>query len=496
MNSLATLFILLALISYIYARCRLYKGWHFLLLMLSSVSFFGLLAVLSKETALLLPLFILLVEFCFFAKHEETPPYWKQARMLALLAVLVAAVYKLAELFSGNWSSAAFMHRFFTLEERTLTEARILWTYWQFIMLPNIQSMGLHLDDVALSRSLFSPISTFIAVIGHIGMLGASALAWRNHRVLSFGILWFYTGHLLESTIFPLELMYEHRNYLPMLGPIFSAVFYGLIGLQKASTKIRPILIGSAFILPALLAAATTTRAIQWGDQWQMPFVEAAHHPNSTRANYFAGRACGELMLHSKDIENKNHLFECALSYLRQSAKVNHVVPEPMVALAQLYAAAHKPLPETVIKELKRRLSNNPLGNDGASLGKGLLELGMADESIVPDSVVTDLFVSTLQNQKLSGIPKSHILVAFGIYLCEGQKTCHKAIEYFEQAVETSPEIQFMTVLSTYYLRVGRHMDAISLIKHARSLDLKNVFEADLSSIEKHAMLYLKKSPN
>ena len=51
--------------------------------------------------------------------------------------------------------------------------------------------------------------------------------AWRLQRyVAGFGIGLFLAGHLLESTVLPLELMFEHRNHLPALGPLLVLCCY------------------------------------------------------------------------------------------------------------------------------------------------------------------------------------------------------------------------------------------------------------------------------
>lgn len=46
----------------------------------------------------------------------------------------------------------------------------------------------------------------------------AYSILGNKFRYLSFGLLYFLIGHSIESTIFPLEIYFNHRNYLPSIG--------------------------------------------------------------------------------------------------------------------------------------------------------------------------------------------------------------------------------------------------------------------------------------
>ncbi len=37
----------------------------------------------------------------------------------------------------------------------------------------------------------------------------------RRYPLLLLAVLFFLVGHSMESTLIPLEMVYEHRNYLP-----------------------------------------------------------------------------------------------------------------------------------------------------------------------------------------------------------------------------------------------------------------------------------------
>ena len=75
--------------------------------------------------------------------------------------------------------------------------------------------------------SLFPPWTTLPALASIPALLRLALVVRKKQPLVSLGVLWFFTGHLLESTILPLEIAHEHRNYLPLLGIIIAMI--GLI---------------------------------------------------------------------------------------------------------------------------------------------------------------------------------------------------------------------------------------------------------------------------
>jgi protein O-mannosyl-transferase len=488
MNSLAGTFSLLALIGYLYARPHLSKSLQWAVLLITLFSLFGLLAIFSKENACLLPVFALLIEYAFFMNPSNTPRYWQVARQSALLILgLVTCWWLIDHLLLTNWPIEAYLPRSFTMKERLLTEGRVLWQYWGFILIPDISKMGLYLDDFVLSKNIITPISTIPALLGHIILITISLSQLKRYPVASLGILWFYIGHTLESTIFPLEIMYEHRNYFPMIGPVFAISYYCVLGATKASKKLKWVILPSCAIFLALLGTSTAIRSSQFGDAWGFPFFEAEHHPYSTRANFFAGRICGELM--SKYPEKKLQYFDCANKYLRRSIQVNRYVTEPLIALAQIHVNGQYRIPKSIIDELANRLKNESLGNDGSYLAKGLLELGFADNQFIDDETINSLFIAAISNPSLVSTNKSHFLVSHGIFLCEVLEKCDEAIKQFELASIESASPQFLIVLATYQLRMGKINELQKTIKLAESRDRLGYYKENIKSLKQHRML-------
>ena len=180
---------------------------------------FGILGLYSKETAILLPVFVLLLELLLFG-NERPWSFWKQLtkrtqRILTAFITLMA----IAGFFGAiSYALPGYENRYFSLGERLLTETRVLCFYLSLILVPRIDQFGLYHDDIALSTSLLTPWTTLPSLLAIAVLLVTAATLRKQHPLLSLGILWFFAAHLLESSIFPLEIAHEHRNYIASIG--------------------------------------------------------------------------------------------------------------------------------------------------------------------------------------------------------------------------------------------------------------------------------------
>src|SRR5690606_5665434 len=215
-------------------------GKYCLLTVAIGAGYFG---VFAKEGAALVGLFICLLEWFSRRKSIETPRVSTGWLFIFCVAPVILLFIYLG--FKGHYTSGYF-GRNFTLGERLLTESRVLWDYVGRILLPTASSINFYNDDVVISRSLTSPISTVWAIFAWL-LLIAATLAFRRKAPLVFlGIFWFLIGHLLESTVLPLEISFEHRNYVPMLGWLLVVTgiligSYDWMRRNSLETKVRAI---------------------------------------------------------------------------------------------------------------------------------------------------------------------------------------------------------------------------------------------------------------
>lgn len=187
-----------------------------------SLGITGLLALFSKENALSLVFYLLTLEYTVLGK-VQTDKHLRMWRLIflwlpAVIAVLLPLVYleTLQSEFAASFN--------FSMGERVLTESRIMWGYLAVLLLPTTSSIGIF-QEIGFSTSLFSPLSTLISILGWLLLLILVLLKPGNHRLPAFALLWYFSGHLVESTVLPLELIFQHRNYLAYFGILFFLVF-------------------------------------------------------------------------------------------------------------------------------------------------------------------------------------------------------------------------------------------------------------------------------
>lgn len=282
-TALAGLFTAAALFSYLAGRRREQERGGGLLLVWIITPFLTLLGILSKETAALLPVYVLVLEFTLlrFRGREGRTSRPAQAFLGVFLALPILAA--LALLLLHPYSIlGGYNGRDFTLGQRLLSEARIVLDYLRWAFVPDIRQLALFHDDIAASQDLFHPLSTLFSVLTVLGLLALGFLSRRRWPLLSFGILWFFGGQLLESTVLPLELAYEHRNYLPIFGLMLGCSGTLYLVARKGGWLRGAVALTAVTVL--MFGSATALRASEWSSELEFAKSEPRHHPHSPRA--------------------------------------------------------------------------------------------------------------------------------------------------------------------------------------------------------------------
>jgi hypothetical protein len=298
MAQLSAMFVLFGLLAFVKGRKWLEGGrtrmaWAALFLAVPTAT---VLAVLSKENGALLPLLCGVIELGYFrpSPGSSRPRSIKVFFLVSLFlpACITLAWYSLhpQELLRG------YDGRLFTLGDRLLTQPRVLMHYMSALLLPHGPSLGVYTDDFAVSRGLLTPSGTFWSIAG-LGALTVGAWVARV-RIPAFftGIGLYFAGHLLESTVFPLEMYFEHRNYLPSAGFFLAVVGLGSWLFSKLLLRTDHPVRGArslkwgAVALVLTLGVATWARAGIWSSLDTLVLQGLAEHPESVRANIDATR--------------------------------------------------------------------------------------------------------------------------------------------------------------------------------------------------------------
>lgn len=274
---------------YFYVKLRLADRSSMRIVYGITLFFSFLLAVGSKENAAILPVVLILVEMIFFRDLSVL----KNRRVFLGLAVGTGIlVFLMGSLIfmKGNpfFFLKGYAARPFSLTERIMTEPRIIVYYLSQIFYPLPNRLSIQ-HDILISTSLFKPWTTLPSMAFILLLIGIGISQVRKRPVVAFAILFFFLNHVIESTLIPLELIFEHRNYLPALF-LFWPVSYGLIRLiDYCRQKKRIVYVTMAFfpvLLLLVLGSGTYIRNMAWATEKSLWEDAAKKAPKSSRPYY------------------------------------------------------------------------------------------------------------------------------------------------------------------------------------------------------------------
>lgn len=261
-TSLAAFFCLLCLAFYIkarllegkYPKSPLWKIYHF-----SSILFAGL-AMFTKETAVILPLLVVLCEFCFFKQEKAIAKKRLSPFLITLVIVPLTMIFTKSVNFAEMRLASEPVSGISPIGY-LLTEFRVIVTYLRILFFPINQNLDY---DFRISRSSLD-LPTTISLLLLSAILFIAVKIFRKYRIISFSIFWFFITLLPESSIIPIkDVIFEHRLYLSMVGfSIFlvSSLFY-LLGEKK--TGLIAMLLAVIVVAYSIL---TYARNYAWKDE-------------------------------------------------------------------------------------------------------------------------------------------------------------------------------------------------------------------------------------
>ena len=303
MNSLASLFYVLSLWCYVRGRLSMGLGsrWGWV----GGCVLAGVLGLGCKEIVATLPFFIFLYEWYFF---QGLSGGWLRRYGGVFGGVLILLLGLVWWYFGGHLMEAllaGYAGRDFSLGERLLTEFRVVVFYLGLLLFPHPSRLNLD-HDFAVSHSWLEPWTTLPAVGLVLGLVVvAVVLARRGERLLSFCLLWFLGNLLMESSVIGLELVFEHRLYLPsMLLVLLVVVLAG-----RALRLRRGLTLGLVCTLALVSSGWTWERNAVWRDEitlWQDCVTKS---PGKARPHGNYGRT----LLKSGKIEETIYHFREAL---------------------------------------------------------------------------------------------------------------------------------------------------------------------------------------
>ncbi|MBN1104985.1 MAG: tetratricopeptide repeat protein [Deltaproteobacteria bacterium] len=291
MTSLAAMFYVMAM--YFYVKARLAGGRGGRTIFLISCVLAGLLSLGSKENALLLPvsLFLLHLLLDVGVRRETAKRALKTFALTYGIPVLggLAALFFFTDILERVFQ--LYEIRPFTLWERLLTQPRVLVFYLSLLAYPVPERLSID-HDILISHSFLDPSTTLFSLLLVLAILVASCTLARRAALIAFCVFFFFLNHTLESTLLPMELVFEHRNYLPSM-LLFVPVALGLQRLLSHFSRNRTLQSMLSLFTIVLLVSfghMTFLRNFAWKDEGSLWLDCLRKYPDSFRAHHNLGK--------------------------------------------------------------------------------------------------------------------------------------------------------------------------------------------------------------
>ncbi len=366
-TSLAALFTLICMIYYAKGRLAC-GGRRFTYYVISFVCF--LIAFSSKQNTVVVPILIFIYELYFFQQVDTKwlKKKWPYIGGLALFLFLVLLIYtKFAPI---AWFESHYAHRPFSLWERVMTEWRVVVYYFTLIFLPLPSRLNLDYD-FPLSLSLINPPTTILSLAVILGLIWLALYLAKKEPLISYFILWFFINLVVESTIVALDLVYEHRLYLPGIGAFIIIIW----GLERAIHHLAPRLrTPLKVIMLAILTINLSMMTYQRNKVWQsvISILEdvAKKAPTNARQHVNLGVAYSDAKMLDKSI--KQYLI---------GIKLDPNYPEAYNNLGNAYN--RKGMYDKAVKEYLRAIRMRPTYKEAHNnLGSAYCNMGKFDMAI------------------------------------------------------------------------------------------------------------------
>ena len=561
MESMANLFVLLGLIGYVAGRRRMLasslaasflarKGWFGrssvssdtsgFFICLISITVFTFVGLLAKETAVMLPLYALLIEWTLFQFRSPAPSNLrhnqetscpspelpmggpvrtgKSDRRIITLFLLVLAlpmVMGLAWLVPSLLKPEPWATRDFTLGTRLLSESRIVVDYIAWTLMPTPNALSFYHDDFRISTGLLAPWTTLASIV-FLAALIAMMLWLRPRRPLAaLGIALFLGCHLLTGTILPLELIYEHRNYfasfglllaiIPLLAAPSRSSVPGIIPLvtNKAnhadkiiatetalttnvslrgtamSREALPLTLPRYALLTGLMlcwATLTALTAYSWGHPLRLAQDLAARAPLSPRAQYELGRT---YIIYS-NYDPASPFTKLAYPPLERAAALPESSILPEQALIFMNARMKLPLKDAWWNSLITRLKTHKPGVQDESSLAALTECARDHHCELPPDRMTAAFLAALAHPD----PSARLLATYGDYAWNVLDDETLGQRMIEEAVRAEPnEPAYRITLVRMLAAQGRKAEALEVLKELELLNIAGRLNDNLAEL-------------
>jgi tetratricopeptide (TPR) repeat protein len=475
MNSMAGMFFLLSL--YLYVRGRLGETTRVKVWFYSGSGVAGLLALGSKEIAGVLPIMLVLYEFYFLQGLDLHAVRRKWPWLIGILVIflIIALVYLGPNFIRGILT--LYQYKDFTLAERLLTQLRVVIYYLSLLVFPSPSRLNLDYD-FKVSHSLLAPVSTFFSFLVLLGLVGLGVYLARRRPLASFGIFWFLGNLVVESSVIALDMAFEHRLYLPLLGFLLF-----LVGIFKSEVK-KGFIYGT-FSVILIFSFWTIQRNIVWNNEFTLWSDCVKKSPNKARPHNNLGVAYAKEGIYDEAIKEcqqaleldpdsaesfynlgiayaKEEMHDEAIRVYQQAVEIKPDFAKAFCNLGDVFS--DKGMYDQAIREYQRAVEIDPeFARAFYNLGIAYAKVGMHDEAIREKKKALELDPDFAEAHV-------NLAIAYG----EGGMYDEAIIEY-QQALKLNPDnAELFYNLGNAYSNKGMYDQAIR--EYQQAVEIKPDF--------------------
>jgi len=459
METLSLTFVLLALLAYLHGRLRQQngiRGWPWLI---ASVALAGI-GLLSKESAVLFPAYTLALELTLLNFAAQSPRTTRALQWIYSAGGVIALMLFIFLILPKYADPAVYLSRNFTLDERLLSQLRVLPLYLGWMLLPRPNSLTFYYDNYPVSHGWLDPVTTLIGGLFLLGLLGLAGWARQRRPLLALGILWFFAAHLLTSNVIPLELVFEHRNYFALFGVLLALAdvirripFADHPVLKKVA--VGAIIVGFSFL--AVIRSAT------WGDPFLLAVDLVARNPLSPRAS----SDLATLYIGMSDSNPHSPFFSMGQQEFERGSRLPGASPLPEQGLIVMAATTGQPVKEEWWDRLIEKLKTNPIGPQEVMTVTGFLK-PRYDGIELSDQRIAQAYATLLSRGPQAPVQ----YVQYANFVLRYLDDSPLANRLFAEAIERNPnDVAYALKLARALLEDGHPEQALVVIDKAQALN-------------------------
>jgi protein O-mannosyl-transferase len=503
MESMANLFVLFGMLGYVVGRQRMLEHPERiggLLLSIASLIVPTAIGVLAKETAVMLPLYALLVEWLVF-RFRGALPGRIDRRIVALFVIvlLLPMIVGLGWLVPRLLRPESWATRDFTMGTRLLTEMRIVVDYIGWTVVPLPRSLSFYHDDYVVSSGLLSPWTTLTSGLCLIVLIGLMFWLRKRRPLAALGIALFLGCQVLTGTILPLELVYEHRNYFASFGlmlALFSLPWPGgsFVGATSVATvtshvatevaptsgfEWRGLVFG--FMLGCLMlwwTGMTAMSAYAWGEPLRLSQALAERGPDSPRAQYELGRT---YIIYSH-YEPGSPYTKAAYAPLERAAALPKSSILPQQALIFMNSRMDLPLKDAWWNSMTAKLAALRPGVQDESSLAALVDCARHDDCDLPKDKMQAAFEAAMSHPE----PSPRLMSTYADYAWNVMDQRELGARLQTQAVNGSPqEPAYLITLTRMLVAQHKFDEARTRLTQLEGLNLGGHLDSQLKSLRR-----------